>query len=255
MTTAFKPPATQRVYDVCVLGSGVGGAAAGALLSRRGFRVLLVDEGGASPTVADGGWLFPAGPALRRSARALPAAEALLTDLGLASDASHALEPLEPPLQVLLPRHRLDLSPDPAALARGLRREWPADAERLAAGLARLTAAARLGGALLESAPPLPPASLLDRWTLRQAARRAATAAGLDPALLAAPSPLAALGDAPLTTALTALCGFLGRLDGPPAPLALARLAGLALGGLHRPVAGAASVEDLLRGRISEAPR
>src|SRR5512136_1867634 len=110
MATTFKPPATQRVYDVCVVGGGVGGAAAGALLSRRGFRVLLVDEGGGSPPPAEGGWLLPASPAIRPSPRLLPAAEALLADLGLATDASRALEPLDPPLQVLLPRHRLELA-------------------------------------------------------------------------------------------------------------------------------------------------
>ena len=177
MATTFKPPATQRVYDVCVIGGGMGGAAAGALLSRRGFRVLLIDEGSASPPVTGGGWQFPAGPTLRPSLRALPAAEALLADLGLATDATRSIAPLDPPLQVLLPRHRLDLAPA-AALARELRREWPAEAGALADGLARLATAAELGGALLKGAPPLPPAGLLDRWTLRRAIGRAAKETG-----------------------------------------------------------------------------
>ena len=252
MATTFKPPATQRVYDVCVIGGGVGGAAAGALLSRRGFRVLLVDEGSASTPVADGGWLFPAGPTLRPSPRALPAADALLADLGLATDAIRSVEPLDPPLQVLLPRHRLELAPDDAALERELRREWPADAGALADVLARLASAAELGGTLLKGAPPLPPAGLLDRWTLRRAVGRAAAETGLEPALLTGPSPLAALGDAPLAVALTALSGFLGRIDGPPSAFVLGRLAGVALGGLHRPVAGGTGVEDGLRRRITE---
>ncbi len=253
MATTFKPPATQRVYDVCVIGGGVGGAAAGALLSRRGFRVLLIDEGSASQPVADGGWLFPAGPTLRPSPRALPAAEALLADLGLTTDAVRSIAPLDPPLQVLLPRHRLELAPDADALGRELRREWPAGAGALADGLARLASAAELGGALLKGAPPLPPAGLLDRWTLRRAIVRAARETGLDQSLLTGASPLAELGDAPLTAALTALAGFLGRIDGPPSAFVLARLAGLALGGLHRPIAGAAGVEDGLRRRITEA--
>ncbi len=252
MATAFKPPVTQRVYDVCVLGGGVGGAAAGALLSRRGFRVLLIDPGGASPTVADGGWLFPAGPRLRPALRALPAAEALLTDLGLATDTARSLEPLHPALQVLLPRHRLELAPDAAALGRGLHREWPAEAAALGAGLARLATAAELGGALLKGAPPLPPAGLLDRWTLQRAIGRAAADTGIDRALLTGPSPLAPLDGSPLASALTALAGFLGRLDGPPSAFALARLAGVALGGLHHPVAGSGGMEEGLRRRISE---
>lgn len=252
MATAFKPPAIQRVYDVCVVGGGVGGAAAGALLSRRGFRVLVVDEGGGNPPVADGGWLLPAGPALRPAPRLLPAAEALLTDLGLANDAARAFEPLEPPLQVLLPRHRLELATAGEALERGLRREWPARAAALAEGLSRLAAAAGLGGALLKEAPPLPPAGLLDRWTLGRALRRAAASTGQDAAVLTGPSPLAALEETPLAGALTALAGFLGRLDGPPSTFVLARLAGVALGGLQRPVAGAAGLEEGLRRRVAE---
>jgi phytoene dehydrogenase-like protein len=252
MATAFKPPATQRVFDVCVLGGGVGGAAAGALLSRRGFRVLLIDEGSATPPVVDGGWLFPSVPALQPPPRALPAAEALLTDLGLATDASRAIELLAPPLQLLLPRHRIELVGEVVALAQGLRREWPAEAAALAEGLARLVSAAELGGALLKGAPPLPPGGLLERWALRRAVGRAAQETGLDPALIAGPSPLAGLGDAPLVAALAALCAFLGRLDGPPSAFVLGRLAGVALGGLHRPVAGAASIEDGLRRRIAE---
>ena len=252
MSTTFKPPATQRVYDVCVVGAGLGGAAAGALLSRRGFRVLLVDDGGASPPLADGGWLLPAGPAIRPAVRLLPAAEAMLTDLGLSSDIARSLEPLDPPLQVLLPRHRLELHSDAAGLARGLRREWPARAGALAEGLARLAAATELGGALLKEAPPLPPAGLFDRWTLGRAIRRAAALTGQGAAAITGGSPLSGLEDSPLAAALTALAGFLGRLDGPPSPFVLARLAGVALGGLQRPAAGAPGLEDGLRRRIGE---
>ena len=253
MATTFKPPATQRVYDVCVVGGGVGGAAAGALLSRRGFRVLLIDEGGPGPTVADGGWLFPSGPALRPAFRLLPAAEALLSDLGLASDAARALEPLAPALQLILPRHRLELSSDAATLRRELRREWPAEAATLEAALATLTDAAALGGALLKEAPPLPPAGLLERWSLGRALGRAAKETGLPRALLEGASPLAGAGEAPLANALTALAGLLGRLSGPPSPLALGRLAGVAMQGLHRAVPGQPAIEEGLRRRITEA--
>jgi len=252
MAPTFKPPATQRVYDVCVLGGGVGGAAAGALLSRRGFRVLLVDEGGASATVPGGGWLFPVRPALLPAYRLLPAADALLTDLGLATDAARSIEPLDPPLQVMLPRQRLVLATTPEALRRELLREWPADAARIEEALTRLAAAAELGGALLKEAPPLPPAGLLERWSLARALGRAARETGIARALLAGPSPLEGAGDTPLAAALTALARLLGHLDAPPSPFALGRLAGVALQGLHRPVAGGHGIEEGLRRRITE---
>ena len=251
MANTFKPPATQRVYDACVLGGGVGGAAAGALLARRGFRVLLLDTGGRSPR-ADGGWLLPAGPSVQPATRTMPAAEALLGEVGLSSDAARALEPLSPDLQLLLPRHRLTLGRDPAALSAELRREWPAQAAELAAALAGLATASEAGGQFLRAAPPLPPAGFLDGFALRKALKVGAAAAGASRDDLTTRPPLGALLGHPLGAALTAMSRFLGHLDGPPAPLALARLGGGVMKGLHRLGPGAASLEEALRRKIVE---
>jgi len=57
-------PSTQRAYDVCVVGSQLGGISAGALLARRGFRVLHVDHDGLGGHYEDHGWLLPYAPAL-----------------------------------------------------------------------------------------------------------------------------------------------------------------------------------------------
>ncbi|MBK9518893.1 MAG: NAD(P)-binding protein [Anaeromyxobacter sp.] len=252
MAATFKPPATQRVYDACILGGGLGGAAAGALLARRGFRVLLLDAGGRAPP-AQGGWLLPAGPALLPSTRQLPAAEALLSEVGLANDAARALEPLSPDLQLLLPRHRLELGREPAVLAAELRREWPAQAAALLEALGGLGAAAEAGGHFLRAAPPLPPAGFLDGFALRKALKVGAAAAGTSRELLISRPPLGALADHPVGAAVVALTRFLAHLDGPPAPLALARLGGAALKGLHRAAPGAATLEEALRRKVVES--
>jgi FAD dependent oxidoreductase len=245
LANTFKPPSTQRHYDVCVLGGGVGGAAAGAMLARRGFRVLIVDEGGRAPR-ADGGWLLPAVPSLQPQVRQLPAVEALLAEVGLVSDAARAQEALAPDLQLLLPRHRLDLCREPAALAAELRREWPADAARLAAGLQALLADADTAGHFLKAAPPLPPGGFFDGFALRKALRVTGAAE------LARRQPLAPLGDHPLAAALAALPGLLGHLDGPPAPLAAARICGVAVRGLARTAPGASTLEEALRKKVAE---
>ena len=252
MATSFKPPATQRVYDVCVLGGGLGGAAAGALLSRRGYRVLVIDAGGPAPA-ADGGWLLPGGPSLLPGTRLLPAADSLLAEVGLVSDAARALEPLVPDLQLLYPRQRLDLAREPGHLAGELKRAWRADAERLARGLEGLAAAAEAGGHFLKAAPPLPPGGFLDGFALRKALKVAAQAAGAPREVVSTADPLAGLGGHPLAAALLALHRFLGRLDGSPAPLSVARLCGVALRGLHRVGPAALPLEDALRRKISEA--
>jgi hypothetical protein len=230
----------------------VGGAAAGALLSRRGFRVLLVDDGGRAPGT-DGGWLLPSEPTLQASLRHLPAAEALLDEVGLASDAARAQEHLAPDLQLLLPRHRLDLSHEPAGLAAELRREWPAEAARLQAGLQALLADADAAGHFLRAGPPLPPGGFFDGFALRKALRVAAQASGPAGDGLSTRPPLQPLEGHPLGVALAALPWLLGHLDGPPSPLGVARLAGVALRGLVRTAHGVPSLEEALRRKVAEA--
>lgn len=251
MANAFKPPATQRVYDACILGGGVGGAAAGALLARRGFRVLLLDTGG-RPPVSSGGWLLPPGPSSRSATRTMPAAEALLAEVGLSSDAARALEPLTPDLQLLLARHRLVLGREPAALSAELRREWPGQAAALLDAFAALASASEAGGQFLRAAPPLPPAGFLDGFALRKALKVGAAAARTSRDVITSRPPLGALAGHPLGAALTALTRFLGHLDGPPAPLALARLGGCAMRGLHRLAPGATPLEEALRRKVVE---
>ena len=63
-TQGYRPPAIQRQYDACVVGSQGGGAVAAALLARRGFRVLEVDHDGRGAGYVDGGYLLPWRPAL-----------------------------------------------------------------------------------------------------------------------------------------------------------------------------------------------
>jgi 2-polyprenyl-6-methoxyphenol hydroxylase-like FAD-dependent oxidoreductase len=59
-----RPTAVRRAYDVCVLGADLPGALAGALLARRGHRVLLVDLDGRGSGYDEEGWHLPWGPAL-----------------------------------------------------------------------------------------------------------------------------------------------------------------------------------------------
>lgn len=253
MAQTFKPPATQRVYDVCVIGSQLGGVAAGALLARRGYRVLHVDHDGLGASYEDGGWLLPYAPAVLPSPRAFPAAEAVLSELGLTSDLTRAFEPSHPDLQLMLPRHRLDLHRDPAARSAELKREWSADAERLEAGLARLQGLFDAGIPFFKAMPPLPPRGLLDRWRLEKARRIAASVPGTPPPAVGAEDPFEGLDGHPLATALRAAHRFLGYLDGEPSRLSLTRLLGAALRGSYRLPGGQAGLREILRRKIADS--
>jgi phytoene dehydrogenase-like protein len=245
----LKPPSTQRLYDVCVVGSQLGGAVAGALLARRGYRVLHVDHDGAGGSYDDGGYLLPWAPAVLPSFRLLPAAEAALGELGFTPDLGRLMEPAAPPLQILLPRNRLDVPVEPAQRMVELRREFRADAERLEGALAQVVRQFDGAAAFLKALPPLPPEGFGDRRALGKALR----ASGPGPSVDLEHDPLAAAGDHPFLRALRFAQRTLGYLDGPPPPLATARLLGGALRGTYRLPGGYEGLRDVLRRRIAEA--
>jgi len=241
-TSPTRASPVKRAYDVCVLGSQLAGVAAGALLARRGYRVLHVDPDGRGTGYEEGGYRLPWGPSLVPTPRQFPAAEALLAELGLANDLGR-LEPGRPALQLLLPRHRVDLPAARAERAAELRREWPADATRLEAALVGVRTAFDAEQPFLGAFPPIPARGLRDRWRLHRA--RGLSARGA--------VPLSELGDHPLAGALRAASPFLGFLDGTPSPLGFSRTLGATLHGTIRLAGGEAGLAALLRRRISES--
>lgn len=253
MAQTFRPPATQRLYDVCVVGSQLGGVVAGALLARRGFRVLHVAHDDPGFHYVDHGYVLPFGPAVVPSPRQLPSAEAVLAELGLTTDVSRALAPSEPDLQLLLPRHRVDLSRETAVLRTELRREWPREAEALEAGFAGLGTLFDFAGFFLRAAPPLPPDGFVERHAVRKALKIAASAPGAPSLRADEARPFAGFEDHELVRSLVAGHRFLTYLDGPASPLSLVRLLGGALRGTNRLPGGLGTLRELVRRRIAES--
>jgi len=253
LTQTFRPPATQRVYDVCILGSQLGGVVAGALLARRGFRVLHVAHDDPGFHYLDHGYVLPFGPAMVPSPRQLPSAEAVLGELGLATEVGRALVASHTDLQLLLPRHRVDLSRDPAVLRGELLREWPEAAEALVAGFAELGTYFDAAGLFLRASPPLPPDGFGERWTVRKALKLARQAPGAPALGVDAARPFAKLPDHELVRSLLVAHRFLTYRDGPPSPLSLVRLLGGAFRGTHRLPGGLGTLRDLVRRRIQES--
>ncbi len=249
MAPTFHAPATQRLYDVCVLGSQLGGLVAGALLARRGFRVLHVAHEDPGPRYADQGFSLPFGPSLLPAPRHLPPVDTVLAELGLATDLGRVLQPSEPDLQLLLPRHRLELSHDPSSLRAELQREWPREAAALEAALSGLGTLFDGAGRFLRAAPPIPTAGLFDRLAVRKALKLAAEGGGD----VAAAAPFASLADHDLVHCLGFAHRLLGALDGPPSPLSRVRLLGAALRGTGRLPDGIATLREMIRRKIAES--
>jgi phytoene dehydrogenase-like protein len=253
LAQAFRPPATQRLYDVCVVGSQLGGVVAGALLARRGFRVLHVAHGDPGFHYVDHGYLLPFGPAVIPSPRHLPSAEAVLAELGLATDVSRALAPSDPDLQILLPRHRVDLFREPALLRTELRREWPREAEPLEAAFGGLSSLFDFAGFFLRASPPLPPDGFVERHAVRKALKVAASAPGAPSRRVDEARPFEGFHEHELVRSVVTGHRFLTYLDGPPSPLSLVRLLGGAFRGTNRLPGGLGTLREMVRRRIAES--
>jgi len=237
----FAAAPSARVYDAIVLGPSLGGAFAAALLARRGLRVLWAEHGGPGAAYTHQGFLFPTRAVPLPPPRALPPLEEALTELGLTTQISRALRPVVPAIQLVLPRHRLDLPLDDARRLAECTREFGRAGARLAEVVKHLGAAHAATDGFVRSAEALPPSGLLDRWRVRRAVKAW-------PAL-AAPSPLS--DSEPAEHLLACATPFLVYQDGA-GPLAVQRSLGQLLAGPQRYPGGLPGLHELLRHRFEE---
>jgi hypothetical protein len=236
----FAAAPSARIYDAIVLGPSLGGAFAAALLARRGLRVLWAEHGGPGAAYAHQGFLFPTQALPLPSPRALPPLEDALSELGLSTQVSRALRPLVPALQLVLPRHRLDLPLDDARRLAECNREFDKAGAHIAEVVKQLGAAHTATDAFLRSQEALPPTGLLARWRVRRAVKAC-------PALVEA----APLSDTEAEQLLTRATPFLVYQDSA-GPLAVQRSLGQLLAGPQRYPGGLPGLRELLRHRFQE---
>ena len=237
----FAAVASSRVYDAIVLGPSLGGALAAALMARRGLRVLWAPQGSPPPVYPHQGFLFPTHSLPLPQPRVVPPLEDALGELGLTTQVSRALKPVVPALQLVLPRHRLDLPLDDARRLAECTREFGKSGARVAEGVKQLAAAHTATDGFLRTREALPTSGLLARWRLRRALRAWPT--------LSLPSPLSE--SEPLEHLLSRATAFVVYQDGP-GPLAVRRTLGQLLAGPQRFPGGHAGLLDVLGHRFEE---
>jgi len=115
---------SARFYDVVVLGTDLAPLTCGALLAKRGFRVLVVRQHEPEPNYRVGPFDLPTRP-LRCVFGQTPVGTRVFSELGLNQNLRRLSQPLEPAFQVAMPDHRFDVSRDEGKLARELGREFP----------------------------------------------------------------------------------------------------------------------------------
>ncbi len=114
----------SKHYDVVILGASIGALSAAALLARRSWRVLVLGQG-----FRPAGYSFDGLPLARRPftfvGGSSPAWRRVLTELAQSQTFRRHVSSAAAMVQVLDPRVRLSLDPDPALFGREIDREFP----------------------------------------------------------------------------------------------------------------------------------
>lgn len=227
----------KRVYDVAVLGPDVGGAAAAALVAKRGLRVLLATMGPVSSARESEGWLLPTAHPMIPPLRQLSAANGALDELGLGADLQRQAAPTQGAFQILGEKIRISLPADPARRHAELLRELSdAQAGEAEKALDELERLGRPWDAFLLEPPPLPARGFFERRRLRK--------------ILPVPP---ALPGGLIGECLAAVAPFAASLIGDSAPEATAREAAALLRAPLRLWGGPAQLAELFRKKAQEA--
>jgi len=227
----------KRVYDVAIFGKDVGGAVAGALLAKKGLRVLLATLGPMAATRESEGWLLPTAQPVLAPLRQLSGTAGPLDELGVGQELQRQAAATGGAFQILSDRLRLSLPGDPVRRRVELRRELGETAAAQAeTDLDELERLGRPWDAFIVEAPPLPARGFFERRRLEKT--------------LPVPPPLP---EGVVGEALAALSPFAANLVGDSAPEATAREAAALLRSPLRLWGGAAQLGELLRKKAVES--
>ncbi len=201
-------------YDMVVVGGRVGATLTAALLAKRGFRTLLVDQGELASQ--DRHLLHDLVPACADS----KVMERVHEELGIRLETEKRLKPIEPALQVVFRDQRIELSASRAGLVAELKRARAMPLDKAETVLVGLETEAEGVGEFLAAARELPANGFFQKRAAGNLMRRHSSLAQT----LSEHDPLA---DAPeeLRAALLALLPFATHLDASePDSVTVARL-------------------------------
>ena len=111
-------------FDVVVLGTELPPLACGALLAKRGFRVLVLGQDQPRPTYTVDDYTLPRAPFTFLPTHS-PVARRIVAELALGQTFRRLATSIDPALQVVQPGHRIDLALEEADFEREIEREMP----------------------------------------------------------------------------------------------------------------------------------
>ena len=160
----------SHFFDAIIVGSDAAGLVAGALLARRGYRVLQVDHLEPPGSYVYSGYPLPCEPSLLPPVEQSPVITGVFRELALAGQTYHGIGLAVSRFQALVPGHRIDLWHDRGMLAHELHREFPRKKTAANEGLPDLDRIAGQVAEFLGQFPALPP---LGFWEARRVSREA----------------------------------------------------------------------------------
>ena len=125
-------------YDVIVIGSGIGGLTSASLLSKRGLKVLIVEQnstaGGLCNSILKKGYAFDIAASLFWGFGHGEVFHWLFSEFNILNDLlerESVIRKIEPALQVILPNHRINIYSERNRFYEELKREFPSDMANL----------------------------------------------------------------------------------------------------------------------------
>jgi phytoene dehydrogenase-like protein len=238
-------------FDVCVLGGQPAGFLCAALLAKRGKRVAIVDHGEGFDTYRQGGVTYPLLPQPLIGLRGFGFADKTLHELGAQVDLPRRYISAQPALQVIFPRHRLDLDGDRKAVKKEAEREFGGAADPFSSALDQLDAMAKELEMALAAEDALPLPSAWQRfWQVRRLKQNDTLGAGSNASSLFAGLET----EHPLAQLLVESAKFATHLDTPNLPIGVqALLAQRTLSGSVRLDSSGGSYLDALAELVTRA--
>ena len=232
---------TRHVYDVAIIGGQLSGAIAGALLARRGHHVLYVEHDGTGAGYPHQGYLLPYAPFVMPPLKSVAAFEEVLTELGLVPSVQRTQKLPAPLLQLALPDVRFDISLDPKAREKELKRALGDDAAAFEKFFVDLLSRSERSEAFFKEKPELPPEGFFGKMSGNRLA-------GRHPTLT---EPLSPDAKVDATKLLAALTPFVSHIDSPT-DLAATRPLSLAMHGLCGWPGGREGLKEMFLQRLGE---
>jgi phytoene dehydrogenase-like protein len=162
---------TSAHYHVAIVGTDLCGLVLGALLTKKGYRVLIVGQGGMPLLYEHQGHAMCRRVDLAHGLQA-PAIKRVFDELALGLELRNLPRPLEPAFQVVLPRARVQVGGHGPLLERELQREFPGAESAIARFQGELRTLDTLVQEGLSQRPTLPPQGVVETFQFRRLVKR-----------------------------------------------------------------------------------